>query len=150
MADTKPRILIIDDNKVTVAGLKAYLGKKYHILTSHHGMGGMQKFEKNEDRIHLVLTDLVFQDASGSYLVSWIKEKAPEKPVIAMTGWEYSPEELEPQTNADLILKKPFEMEELDRALEKLLPEMPPKKLGEARPKKNAGSDIHTVRLTSV
>jgi hypothetical protein len=53
-----------------------------------------------------------------------------------MTGWEYYPENLEPKANADLILKKPFEMEELDQALEKLLPEMPPKKLGEGRPKK--------------
>jgi DNA-binding NtrC family response regulator len=136
MPDTKPRILIIDDNKVTVAGLKAYLGKKYHILTSHNGMSGIQKFEKNENRIHLVLTDLAFRDAIGSYLVSWIKKKAPEKPVIAMTGWEYYPENLEPKANADLILKKPFEMEELDQALEKLLPEMPPKRLGEGRPKK--------------
>ena len=49
-----------------------------------------------------------------------------------MTGWEYHPEEFEFKTNADLILKKPFEMEELDQALEKLLSVIPQKK---SRPK---------------
>ena len=81
----------------------------------------LRSFDKNKNRIHLVLTGLIFPDTIGSYLVSFIKEKTPEKPVIAMTGWEYYPEEFEPKTTADLILKKPFEMEELDQALEKLL-----------------------------
>jgi DNA-binding NtrC family response regulator len=70
--------------------------------------------------------------------VSLIKEKAPEKPVIAMTGWEYYPEEFEPKTTADLILKKPFQMEELDQALEKLLSGIPIKKIkSRATPKKH-------------
>jgi DNA-binding NtrC family response regulator len=138
MCINKYRILIIDDNKVTVAGLKAYLGKKYHILTAHKGLDGIQKFEKNKNRIHLVLTGLIFPDTIGSYLVSLIKEKAPEKPVIAMTGWEYYPEEFEPKTTADLILKKPFQMEELDQALEKLLSGIPIKKIkSRATPQKH-------------
>ena len=130
MCKDKHRILIIDDNKATVAGLKAYLGKKYHVLTAHKGLDGIQKFDKNKNRIHLVLTGLIFPDTIGSYLVSTIKEKAPEKPIIAMTGWAYYPEEFEPKATADLILKKPFEMEVLDQALEKLLSGIPIKKIG--------------------
>ena len=128
----KYRILIIDDSKVTVAGLESYLGEKYHILTASNGRDGIQTFEKHEKRIHLVLTDLILPDFVGVNLVSMIKNRTPEKPVIAMTGWEYHPEEFEFKTNADLILKKPFEMEELDQALEKLLSVIPPKK---SRPK---------------
>lgn len=130
MCNNKHRILIIDDSKVTVAGLKAYLGKKYHILTAHKGFDGIKKFDRNRNRIHLVLTGLIFPDTIGSYLVSLIKERAPEKPVIAMTGWEYYPEEFEPKATADVILKKPFEMEELDQALEKLLSEPRTRKAG--------------------
>ena len=61
-------------------------------------------------------------DASGSYLISLFKKKTPEKPVIAMTGWEGDPaEELETNSTADTVLKKPFELEQLDQAIEKFL-----------------------------
>jgi DNA-binding NtrC family response regulator len=118
---SKYRILIIDDSEPTLAGLKAYLGEKYHILTASSGRDGIQQFEKNEKRIHLVLTDLILPDFACCNLVSLIKDRNPAKPVIAMTGWEYHREELGSIIKADLILKKPFEMEELEQALEKLL-----------------------------
>jgi len=137
----KHRILIIDDNEATLAGLEAYLGEKYHILTATNGRDGIQTFEKHEKRIHLVLTDLILPDFVGVNLVSIIKNRTPEKPVIAMTGWEYHPEEFEFKTNADLILKKPFEMEELDQALEKFLSVIPPKKSRPKATKKSASSD---------
>jgi len=137
----KYRILIIDDCKVTMAGLEAYLGEKYHILTASNGRDGIKTFEKNEKRIHLVLTDLILPDFVGSSLVSLIKHRAPGKPVIAITGWEYHPEEFESKANADLILKKPFEMEELDQAIEKLLSVIPKKKSRPRATKKNASSD---------
>ena len=117
----KHRILIIDDNMDTVVGLKTYLGKKYHVLTAYNGRDGIRAFDKNENRIHLVITDLVLPDIIGSYLVSVIKKKAPEKPVIAMTGWEHHPEDLETNPKADSLLEKPFEMEELDQAIGKFL-----------------------------
>jgi YesN/AraC family two-component response regulator len=133
----KYRILIIDDSEVTLAGLESYLGEKYHVLTASNGRDGIQTFEKNEKRIHLVLTDLILPDFVGVNLVSLIKNRAPEKQVIAMTGWEYHSKEFESKTNADLILTKPFEMEELDKALEKLLSGIGKKKFRpRATPKK--------------
>ena len=118
----KHRILIIDDSEETVLGLKAYLGKKYHVLTAYNAKDGMRKYARNESRIHLVLTDLILPDSIGSYLISSIKASAPDKPVIAMTGWEGDPaEDYETYSNADLVLKKPFELELLDQAIEKLL-----------------------------
>jgi DNA-binding response OmpR family regulator len=121
----KYRILIVDDSKETVGGLKAYLGKKYHVLTAQNGRKGIQKFAKNENRIHLVLTEIILPDTPGVRFVSSIKQEAPEKPVIAMTGWVYHLEELWTDSNVDMILQKPFEMEELDQAIEKLLSGMP-------------------------
>lgn len=133
----KYRLLIIDDSEATLVGLEAYLGEKYHILTASNGRDAVQKFEKNEKRIHLVLTVFILPDFVGGNLVSLIKNKAPEKPVIAMTGWEHPSEEFESKANADLILKKPFEMEELDQALEKLFSEIHKKKVrSRATPKK--------------
>ena len=64
-----------------------------------------------------------------------------------MTGWEYDPEGFEFKLNADLILKKPFEMEELDLALEKLLSKMHTKKIrSRATPKKTQVITPDTIR----
>ena len=118
----KHRILIIDDSMETVIGLKDYLGKKYYVLTAYNGRDGIKKYDKNENRLHLVLTDLILPDVSGSYLISLFKKKTPEMPVIAMTGWEGDPvEDIEDSSNADVLLKKPFELEQLDQAIEKFL-----------------------------
>jgi DNA-binding NtrC family response regulator len=117
----KHRILIIDDSKETVAGLKAYLSKKYHILTAYNGRDGIQKFDKNKNRIQLVITDIIMPDVGGIVLLSMIKKSSPETPVIAITGWGYNHGALAIEANADMVLNKPFEMEELDQAIEKLL-----------------------------
>ena len=118
------RILIIDDSKETVAGLKAYLCKKYHILTAYNGRDGIQKFDKNNNRIHLVITDIIMPDVSGIALVSMIKKRSPETPIIAITGWGYNHGALATEINADIVLDKPFEMEELNQAIGKLLCEI--------------------------
>jgi len=118
----KHRILLIDDSVETVVGLKDYLCKKYHVLTAYSGRDGIKKYDKNENRIHLVLTDLILPDVTGSYLISLVKKKTPGMPVIAMTGWEGDPvEDIEANSKADVVLKKPFELEQLDQAIEKFL-----------------------------
>jgi DNA-binding NtrC family response regulator len=123
MAKKKHRILIIDDCKITVAGLKEYLVKKHYVLTACSGREGIKKFNKSKDRIHLVLIDLIMPDAVGSDLIKSIREKTPAMAVVAMTGWPYrigvGPSELK----AVITLAKPFDMEELDQAIEKALSE---------------------------
>jgi DNA-binding NtrC family response regulator len=70
--------------------LEAFLGEKYHILKASNGQDGIKQFEKNMRRIHLILTDLVLPDYIGESLISLFKRLAPEKPVVAMTGWDYN------------------------------------------------------------
>jgi DNA-binding NtrC family response regulator len=123
MAKKKHRILIIDDCKITVAGLKEYLSKKYYVLTACCGRDGIKKFNKDKDRIHLVLTDLIMPDSVGSQMITAIKEKAPEMPVIAITGWPHQNGVSASGLKADMILRKPFDMEELDQVIEEKITE---------------------------
>jgi DNA-binding response OmpR family regulator len=48
--------------------------------------------------------------------VSIIKKRSPETPVIAITGW-VNHRALATEANADMVLNKPFEMEDLDTLL---------------------------------
>ena len=108
------RILIIDDSKETVNGLEAFFSEKYEVATAYNGLDGIKEFDKSDDSVDLVLTDLVMPEISGIGVISVIKKRFPDLPVIAMTGWGEHPSALARDAKADLVLNKPFELEDLD------------------------------------
>lgn len=120
MPDT-PRLLVIDDSKETVAGLKSFLSRNYEVVTAYNGLDGLKAFEINEGRIDLVITDLVMPEISGVGVISIIKKKYPGTPVIAITGWGEHPGALATEAEADLVLDKPFELIDLENHVAELL-----------------------------
>jgi DNA-binding NtrC family response regulator len=120
MAD-KPKILVIDDSKETVAGLQSFFTSKYQVLTAENGLDGLKHFEEVDNGIDLVITDLVMPDISGVGVISIVKKKYPGIPVIAITGWGEHPEALATEADADLVLEKPFELTELDKHVTDML-----------------------------
>jgi DNA-binding NtrC family response regulator len=119
--DEKPKILVIDDSKETVAGLQSFFNNKYDVLTAENGLDGLKHFEENENAIDLVITDLVMPDISGVGVISIVKKKYPGIPVIAITGWGEHPEALATEADADLVMEKPFELSELDKHVTDML-----------------------------
>jgi len=119
--EEKPRILVIDDSKETVAGLQSFFNNKYEVMTAENGLDGLKHFEEDDNGIDLVITDLVMPDISGVGVISIVKKKYPGIPVIAITGWGEHPEALATEADADLVLEKPFELAELDKHLTDML-----------------------------
>ena len=119
--DKKYRLLIIDDSKETVAGLKSFFSQNYDVLTAFNGLDGLKVFEQNEKNVDLVITDLVMPEISGVGVISIIKKKYPGTPVIAITGWGEHPGALATEADADMVLDKPFELAELDKHVRDLL-----------------------------
>ena len=117
----KPKILVIDDSKETVAGLQSFFNNKYQVLTAENGLDGLKHFEQDDNGIDLVITDLVMPDISGVGVISIVKKKYPGIPVIAITGWGEHPEALATEADADLVLEKPFELTELDKHVTDML-----------------------------
>ena len=115
------RILIIDDSKETVKGLEAFFSEKYEVSTACNGLDGIKEFNKSDDCVDLVITDLVMPEISGIGVITVIKKRFPDLPVIAMTGWGEHPGAMARDAKVDLVLNKPFELEDLDRHVAELL-----------------------------
>jgi DNA-binding response OmpR family regulator len=116
------RLLIIDDNKEILNTLSDFLlKKKYDVVSASDGLDGLKLLETEKQGFDLVITDLVMPNISGVGLISIIKKKFPEIPVIAITGWGEHPEALATEAHADRVLEKPFDLSKLDILIRELL-----------------------------
>jgi len=116
------KILIIDDNEEVLNILcNFFRKKKYDVVSASNGLDGLKLFEAEKHGFDLVITDLVMPNISGVGVITIVKRKYPDMPVIAITGWGEHPEALAIESHADLVFKKPFELPELDKAITVLL-----------------------------
>ncbi len=116
----KKTIFIIEDDNHVLSMMKnyfEYLG--YNIITASNGLDGL-KMLKSEN-YDLVITDIVMPYVSGLGIISVIKEKSSDLPIIAITAYGKHPERLAAEEKADVVLRKPFEMEKLKDHVVKLL-----------------------------
>ena len=119
---TQPKLLIIDDNEEILVALKNFLNKKdYLVVTASNGLDGLKLFEAAYDEFDLVITDLVMPNIGGVALISIFKNQTPDLPIIAITGYGEQPESLAREARADVVLEKPFKLDELEKFVEELL-----------------------------
>jgi len=69
----------------------------------------------------LVITDIVMPFVSGVGVVTALKEKKPQIPVIAITGFGKEPEAAAMEKKADLVLAKPVKMTLLKQHIVEML-----------------------------
>ncbi len=120
MKNTAKTLFIIEDDEHVLAMMKTYfeyLG--YRIITASDGMEGLKMLDS--EQYDLVITDIVMPYVSGVGIVSVVKEKSPDIPVVAITAYGKNPERLAAEKQADVVLRKPFEMEKLKDHVARLL-----------------------------
>ena len=117
-----PKLLIIDDDEHILANLCYFLNyKNYDVTSASDVLEGLKLFENDQQGFDLVITDIVMPKMSGISLISIIKKKFPGTPVIAITGWGEYPAAFAAESQADKVLSKPFELSELDKAINELI-----------------------------
>ena len=116
----KKTILVIEDDldvlSMIIKHLK-YLG--YEVIAAADGMEGLKKLDSGG--YDLVITDIVMPYVSGVGVVTALKEKHPDIPIIAITGYGKEPEAAAMEKKADLVLAKPVKMSILKDFINQLL-----------------------------
>ncbi|HEY7510573.1 MAG TPA: response regulator, partial [Vicinamibacteria bacterium] len=81
----KPRILIVDDDQGTLASLsRAFALEGYTAITSSSAARALERLQ--EEPVDAILSDVVMPEMDGLEFLAKVKERAPEVPVILMSG----------------------------------------------------------------
>ena len=116
------RILVVDDEPLVCDAVKMMLDFDGHLVqTAGNGKDALALFE--EGRFDLVITDFEMPAMKGDELAAAIKARAPKQPVVMITAYaEMLQASGNPLTGVDLIISKPFLLENLREAIAKVTP----------------------------
>ena len=126
-ADTKPdrplRVLLVEDDPKVREVVSEYLRHDQHeVAVAESGRVGLEKFDAGQ--FDLVVTDLALEEMNGEQLAVAIKERAPDCPVILLTGFaDTLLDSKEKPAGFDAILRKPLLPGDLWRAMAQVMGE---------------------------
>ncbi len=121
--DQPPLILVVDDETGPRESLNIILGHKYRINTASNGTDALKEFERNEP--DLVISDIRMPGMSGTTLLHEIKSRAPEIPIILITGYANLKSAQEAvRGRAFDYIDKPYDVKEIQNLVEKALSDM--------------------------
>ena len=116
------KILVIEDSETTRSYIRQLLEDEGHeTMGAEDGSVGLKLVAQN--RLDLVITDIIMPEKEGIETIMLIKDKNPGLPVIAISGVTLSDTYLQSakRFGAVATLHKPFSKEELMEAVNKAL-----------------------------
>lgn len=114
-------VLLVEDEEPTREGLVVLLNLLRYRVTAV-GTGAAALDVAARERFDVLMSDIVLQDVHGDTLTLALREKAPDLPVLLMSG--YADDETLRRARSGgraRFLQKPFELDALAKALAELL-----------------------------
>ncbi len=110
-------VLVVDDQEINRDVLGMILEDYYDIIYAGDGKEALQKIEENQDRLSVVLLDLIMPEMDGFEVMSRVNgsEQLRRIPIIVLTS-EKSAELKALQMGAADFITKPFDMYDVIRA----------------------------------
>ena len=110
-------VLVVDDQEINRDVLGMILEDYYDIIYASDGKEALQKIEENQDRLSVVLLDLIMPEMDGFEVMSRVNgsERLKRIPIIVLTS-EKSAELKALQMGAADFITKPFDMHDVIRA----------------------------------
>lgn len=114
-------VLLVDDKPMARDAITQYLTTDGHTVeTAANGREGLEKFHAG--RFNLVITDQAMPDMSGEQLAIAIKQIAPNKPIIMLTGFgDMMQASNEMPRGIEYLVSKPITLTNFREALAKTI-----------------------------
>lgn len=122
----KLKILVVDDEPAVCGAIKMLLELDGHqVQTAGGGMEALAVLE--QDKFDLVTTDFSMAGMKGDTLAAAIKQRLPGQPVLMISAnGAIAKSYGDPLPGVDLVIGKPFYLEDLRAAVDHLMKERPP------------------------
>ena len=113
-----PRVLVVDDQADVRAMISILLRiNRYEIVEAATAAAGLKAFENGS--FDLAIVDIFLQDTDGSDLIATMRERAPDLPVVAISGITALDFLTKSPGLSDVVcLQKPFRPPDLIAAIE--------------------------------
>ena len=116
-------ILVVDDEARMRKLIKDFLSNKgYHIIEAEDGEKALEEYEKNENKIMLILLDVMMPKLDGWSVLRQIRQTNKEVPIIMLTARGEEQDELFGfELGVDEYISKPFSPKILVARVEAIL-----------------------------
>jgi len=117
----KKRVLVVDDQAMVAESLKMALEfVGYEVQTAENGRDAIALFEAQ--KFAVIFTDFEMPEMNGHEFASIVKARDPCQPIIMVTAYADSIQNAESLPQVDMVIGKPWSLEELRLAMDKILP----------------------------
>jgi CheY-like chemotaxis protein len=108
-------ILVIDDDDAVRRSIVATVEALGHrVIEASNGPDGLAALDQKPD---LLLVDFAMPGMNGAEVAEAVRRSRPELPIIFVTGYADTAAITQASGGTSLVLRKPFEMEELEASL---------------------------------
>jgi len=117
-------LVVEDESIVRTAAVEFLSGAGYQVLSASNGEEALEKVQAHPGKIHLVITDLIMPDMSGTKLAETLASIRPESKVLFVSGYSEDTAQKQGVTDpAKNFLQKPFSFQALRDRVRDLLGE---------------------------
>jgi PAS domain S-box-containing protein len=119
---TETVLFIDDENMIVEMAEELFEQLGYKVLTAGSGTAAIETYEKNKERIDMVLLDMIMPDMNGGETYDKLKEINPNVKVLLASGYSMNGTASEiMDRGCNGFIQKPFKMEELSQKLRGIL-----------------------------
>ncbi|MCX5827925.1 MAG: PAS domain S-box protein [Deltaproteobacteria bacterium] len=116
-------ILVVDDEKIIIdvtQGMLEQMG--YQVLIARSGQEAIEIYGKNQDRIDLVIMDMIMPGMNGGEAYDLVKAIRPDVKVILSSGYSLNGMARDIMARGiKAFIQKPFRMEDLSRIIREVI-----------------------------
>jgi signal transduction histidine kinase/ActR/RegA family two-component response regulator len=118
-------LLLVDDEDMIIEAAAPFLELLgYTVLTANSGSEAIELYEKNKDRVDIVLLDMIMPGMSGGETYDCLKEVDAKVKVILSSGYSINGEATDIlNRGCNGFIQKPFKLQELSHILREVLEE---------------------------
>ncbi len=118
-------ILLVDDEVFILKICTKLLHELgYHVITADSGPKAIEVFISNKNTIDLVILDMVMPLMDGAEVARNIRSVVPDVKILISSGYNLEQEGVDPTTEFDGYIQKPFKLQQLSNTIRSILPKV--------------------------